>query len=217
MQPFEPAWIEPGLLEFTRAARFPRLVPGLDFKSSVERVAAFQAGSIPVPRRRCTSDVERRFHLARDLLLGRGWMNSRPTAVPRSVPTATAIPVRSRSLGTSSRRASTSEHVDPNACRSTSVHTADVASRPPPFPLAIGCADRNSLVPSFTGSFRAPGSARLRAKSESRIRPSGDGVIGSGDTVCCFRRRCGRSPVRRSRSFSTASGPSSTASTGRWT
>ena len=33
------------------AARFPRLVPGLDFKSSVERVAAFQAGSIPVPRR----------------------------------------------------------------------------------------------------------------------------------------------------------------------
>jgi hypothetical protein len=26
-------------------------VPGLDFKSSVERVAAFQAGSIPVPRR----------------------------------------------------------------------------------------------------------------------------------------------------------------------
>ena len=26
-------------------------MPGLDFKSSVERVTAFQAGSIPVPRR----------------------------------------------------------------------------------------------------------------------------------------------------------------------
>jgi hypothetical protein len=33
------------------SARFPRLVPGLDFKSSVERVTTFQAGSIPVPRR----------------------------------------------------------------------------------------------------------------------------------------------------------------------
>jgi len=33
------------------AAGFPRLVPGLDFKSSVERVTTFQAGSIPVPRR----------------------------------------------------------------------------------------------------------------------------------------------------------------------
>ena len=33
------------------AAGFLRLVPGLDFKSSVERVATFQAGSIPVPRR----------------------------------------------------------------------------------------------------------------------------------------------------------------------
>ncbi len=33
------------------AARFPTLVPGLDFKSSVKRLATFQAGSIPVPRR----------------------------------------------------------------------------------------------------------------------------------------------------------------------
>ena len=32
-------------------ARFPRLVPGPDFKSGVERVTTFQAGSIPVPRR----------------------------------------------------------------------------------------------------------------------------------------------------------------------
>ncbi len=37
-------------------ARFSRLVPGLDFKSSVERVATFQAGSIPVPRRHFPSD-----------------------------------------------------------------------------------------------------------------------------------------------------------------
>ena len=36
-------------------AGFPRLVPGLDFKSSVERVATFQAGSIPVPRRHTCS------------------------------------------------------------------------------------------------------------------------------------------------------------------
>ena len=33
------------------AAGFPWLVPGLDFKSSVERVATLWAGSIPVPRR----------------------------------------------------------------------------------------------------------------------------------------------------------------------
>ena len=35
-------------------AGFLRLVPGLDFKSSGERVATFSAGSIPVPRRHST-------------------------------------------------------------------------------------------------------------------------------------------------------------------
>ncbi len=39
-----------GLLPF-HAARFPRLVPGLDFKSSVDCVTTIWAGSIPVPRR----------------------------------------------------------------------------------------------------------------------------------------------------------------------
>ncbi len=41
-------------------------MPGLDFKSSVERVTAFQAGSIPVPRRHA-------FHDRRECYVGQRW------------------------------------------------------------------------------------------------------------------------------------------------
>ena len=48
------------------SAGFLRLVPGLDFKSSGERVATFSAGSIPVPRRhpRSARNLGRRVPLA---------------------------------------------------------------------------------------------------------------------------------------------------------
>jgi hypothetical protein len=158
----------------SRAARFPRLVPGLDFKSSVDRVTTIWAGSIPVPRRHALprralikiSNDEQALRVhpkRRGLISGSGTIPalSRGCRDPplRSrrpfAPTPTVIRERVRSLGATRRKASSNETSDLAGFSDTSVITATGTSVHRPSLSTTGSAEATFLSPLSTAWFPA--------------------------------------------------------------